>query len=117
LGSTVVVTQPAIPPAAPAAGTAPTRQSPATQVPAVAPLPDQLQTQISGGGTRTQSSLALSPGISGSGSPSEQAESRPGGGGKTLEDCMGFWEPETHMSKREWRAACLRTQKEHPTVR
>jgi hypothetical protein len=23
---------------------------------------------------------------------------------------MGFWEPATHMTKGEWRAACLRSQ-------
>jgi hypothetical protein len=56
----------------------------------------------SGGGTARQGSLALSPG-------SEAAPSAPGGGGKTLNDCMGFWEPATHMSKQEWKAACQRT--------
>jgi len=24
---------------------------------------------------------------------------------------MGFWEPATHMTKGEWRAACLRSQR------
>jgi hypothetical protein len=76
-------------------------------VPSVAPLSPALQPNIlSGGGTPAQSggSLALSPG-----SPSESAPSTPGGGGKTLSDCMGFWEPATHMSKQEWKAACKRT--------
>ena len=79
----------------------------------MAPLPPSQQTQILGGGSRTNSpGLALSPGTS-----SEQTPSQPGGGGKTLADCMGFWEPATHMTKTEWRAACLRTMKEHPSVR
>jgi hypothetical protein len=47
----------------------------------------------------------LSPG----GSPSGSTPSAPGGGGKTLRDCMGFWERATHMTKAEWKAACLRT--------
>jgi hypothetical protein len=29
---------------------------------------------------------------------------------------MGFWESATHMSKREWRTACLRTMDEYPSV-
>jgi len=32
-------------------------------------------------------------------------------GGETLADCMGFWDRGTHMSKAEWKAACLRTMK------
>jgi hypothetical protein len=42
-------------------------------------------------------------------SSSETAPSTPGGGGDTLEACMGFWGSGTHMSKGEWRAACTRT--------
>ena len=64
----------------------------------------------------TQPSLALSPGGSSS-SPSESAPSAPGGCGKTLADCMGFWDRETHMTKVEWKAACLRTMQEYPSVR
>jgi hypothetical protein len=48
--------------------------------------------------------LALSPG-----SASETAPSALGGGGKTLSDCMGFWDAGTHMTKQEWKAACQRT--------
>jgi hypothetical protein len=74
----------------------------------VAPLSPQQPANVqSGGGVPkrgSQGSLALSPG-----SPSETAPSAPGGGGKTMHDCMGFWEPATHMSKREWREACRRT--------
>jgi hypothetical protein len=29
---------------------------------------------------------------------------------------MGFWEPATHMSKPEWRATCLRTMQEYPSL-
>jgi hypothetical protein len=75
-----------------------------------APLSQPLPTQITGGGTATN--LALSPGSS-----SESAPSAPGGGGKTLKDCMGFWDKDTHMSKAEWRAACKRTMAENPTIR
>jgi hypothetical protein len=57
--------------------------------------------------------LALSPGAS----PSESAPSKPGGGGKSLQDCMGFWDRDTHMTKAEWRVACKRTMQEYPTVR
>ena len=28
---------------------------------------------------------------------------------ETFGDCMGYWEPATHMSKSEWRQACRRT--------
>jgi hypothetical protein len=58
--------------------------------------------------------MALSPGVSAS--PSESAPSAPGGGGKSLADCMGFWDRETHMTKAEWKAACVRTMQEYPTV-
>ena len=78
-----------------------------TQAPAIAPLSPQQPTQFSSGGSTT-SNLALSPGTSSS-SPSETAPSQPGGGGKTLADCMGFWDKDTHMTKTEWRAACQRT--------
>jgi len=77
-----------------------------------------LPTQFSTGGSTNPSNLALSPGTSsGSGSPSQNAPSAPGGGGKLLADCMGFWEKATHMTKTEWREACKRTMQEYPTVR
>jgi hypothetical protein len=81
------------------------------QVPAIAPLSPQLQTQFATGGT-TNGNLALSPG-----SGSDSTPSTPGGGGKTLQACMGFWESATHMSKTEWRAACERTMDQYPSVR
>jgi hypothetical protein len=109
------------PPAAPS--TSPTTPqsmvgTPAPTVPSIAPLSPSLPTQFSTGGTTQngatgQGSLALSPGAS----PSESAPSKPGGGGKSLQDCMGFWDRDTHMTKAEWRAACRRTMQEYPTVR
>lgn len=91
---------------------------PAPSVPPVAPLSPSLSTQFSTGGTvqngaTGQGSLALSPGAS----PSESAPSKPGGGGKSLQDCMAFWDRDTHMTKAEWRVACKRTMQEYPTVR
>jgi hypothetical protein len=85
--------------------------TPAPQMPGIAPLsPAQSPNFQSGGGTARQGgSLALSPGRSSPGSASEASPSTPGGGGKSLQDCMGFWEPATHMTKAEWRAACKRT--------
>jgi len=32
-----------------------------------------------------------------------------GGGGNTLASCMGFWQPQTHMTRGEWRDTCQRT--------
>jgi hypothetical protein len=42
-----------------------------------------------------------------SGNPSEPL---PLSSSETLDDCMSFWDPGTHMSKSEWRQACQRTQ-------
>ena len=78
---------------------------PSPQQQTVSPLSPQTQAPVtSGGGSAKQGQgpLALSPG-------SENASSAPGGGGKGLADCMGFWEPATHMTKQEWKAACQRT--------
>jgi len=90
----------------------------AAPMPELAPLPPlspQLQTQFATGGV-VQPNMALSPGASSSASPSESAPSAPGGGGKSLADCMGFWDRETHMTKTEWKAACVRTMQDYPTV-
>jgi hypothetical protein len=102
------------PPPSGSASPAPPSQvgQPAPQPPTVTPLSPQLSTQFATGGTPTNSNLALSPGSS-----SESAPSTPGGGGKTLQACMIFWEPATHMSKIEWRAACQRTMQDDPSVR
>jgi hypothetical protein len=89
----------AAPPPASAIGT------PAPPVPSIAPLSSQQSPSTpSSGGLPRQGTLALSPG-----SRSEGAPSAAGGGGRTLNDCMEFWEPTTHMTKQEWRAACKRT--------
>jgi hypothetical protein len=111
-GDTLSVSPPQPPPSAAASPSPPSQiGQPAPQAAAIAPLSPQLQTQFATGGT-TNSNLALSPG-----SPSESAPSTPGGGGKTLQACMNFWEPATHMSKTEWRDACKRTMEEYPNVR
>jgi hypothetical protein len=104
-----------VPPPAPTAAMPPSEiGTPMERVPDIAPLSPQLPTQFATGGT-TQGTLALSPGSSSS-SPSESAPSAPGGGGKTLAACMGFWDKATHMTKAEWKAACLRTMAEFPDV-
>ena len=89
--------------------------APEPELAPIAPLSPQLPTQFATGGV-TQPNLALSPSASSAPSPSESAPSAPGGGGKSLADCMGFWDRETHMSKAEWKAACVRTMQEYPTV-
>ena len=87
---------PGLPPPAATVQPAPTPQP-------VSPLSPQVQPPAaSSGGSARQGSLALSPG-------SETNPSAPGGGGKSLADCMGFWEPATHMTKQEWSVACQRT--------
>jgi hypothetical protein len=45
------------------------------------------------------------------------AQARSSTGGKSLADCMGFWDAATHMSKVEWRAACKRSMREFPNVK
>ena len=91
--------------------------TPMQQAAPVAPLSPSLPqpSESSGGSTQGgtgSGARALSPGsgVGDTGSPSENAPSAPGGGGKSLQDCMGFWDKGTHMSKAEWRAACLRIQ-------
>jgi hypothetical protein len=113
-GGGTVSAGPPQPPPSGSASPAPSSQigQPAPQPSAVAPLSPQLSTQFATGGTPTNSNLALSPGSS-----SESAPSTPGGGGKSLQACMNFWEPATHMSKPEWRDACERTMQEYPSVR
>jgi hypothetical protein len=78
-------------------------------------MSDPLPTQFATGGGSSPN-LALSPATSAS-SPSETAPSTPGGGGKSLQDCMGFWDAATHMTKPEWRAACKRSMAEFPDIK
>ena len=90
----------------PSDGLPPRQELPQTIAPSLPQLPDQFATGGSSG-------VDLS---SGSSSPSQSAPSTPGGGGKGLAACMGFWEPATHMSRPEWRATCLRTMQEYPSL-
>jgi len=98
---------------------APTPQSaigaPMQRVQPVAPLSPSLQTPSTSSGRSTQRSTGS--GVAGTGSPSESAPSAPGGGGKTLLDCMRFWDRDTHMSKTEWRAACQRSERRIETAK
>ena len=113
-----VTVAPSPPPAADAAPP-PAIAAPLPELAPLAPLSPQLPTQFATG-TSATGGLALSPGTPSSTpnstSPSEAAPSLPGGGGKTLADCMGFWDRATHMSKGEWKAACIRTMAEEPSV-
>jgi hypothetical protein len=102
-------------PPVPAPTPPPEIAAPAPELAPIAPLSPQLDTQFSTGGV-VQPNMALSPGGSSSASPSESAPSAPGGGGKSLADCMGFWDRETHMTKTEWKAACVRTMQDEPSV-
>jgi hypothetical protein len=99
LPSNPAVTTPTSPPP-PAIG------SPMSPLSPIAPLSPQITTTPLTGGsvtTRVPSPSPLST------SPSEAAPSAPGGGGRTLGDCVKFWDRESHMMKSEWRAACQRS--------
>src|SRR6185295_17522580 len=106
-----------IPPAPPAATVMPPPEiaQPLPELAPLAPISPQLPTQFSTGGTLLPN-MALSPNASSSASPSGSAPSTPGGGGKSLADCMGFWDRATHMSKAEWKAACVRSMEDDPSV-
>ena len=51
----------------------------------------------------------MSSPASSSTSPTEAAPSTAGGGGKSMDDCMGYWDRDTHMTKAEWKGACARS--------
>ena len=105
----------AAPPAPVVAATPPSAiGDPMSQLAPIAPLSPQLPEQVATSSI-VQPNLALSPGTSG-GSPSETAPSAPGGGGNTLADCMDFWDRGTHMTKAQWKAACVRSIQEFPSV-
>jgi hypothetical protein len=120
--------------------------TPAPQVAPIAPLsPPTTSTFLGGGGTTvttpdgtttttsTPGSLSTTtpgggatatfPGGGGGGSrttgasPSEAAPSTPGGGAPGFASCMSFWDAGTHMTKREWAAACRRTENRLQTLR
>lgn len=84
--SVTIAAAPALPTIAPPQVPAPA--SSATDQPASVPSP-ALSSATSTGGTAAPDST--------------------GGGGATLADCMTFWGPETHMTKVEWRATCVRS--------
>ena len=79
------------PPPAPVPTPASVIGAPTPQVGVIAPLslPVPLSTAVGSGGS---SGVSL-----------------PGGGGKSLQDCIAFWDRETHMTKAEWTASCLRS--------
>jgi hypothetical protein len=86
----------------------PSNNQPRQELPQIAQPSPQLPTQFAtGGSSGVNTGLAAGTPLS----PSESKPSSPGGGGKSLEACMGFWDAATHMSKNEWRATCLRTMK------
>jgi hypothetical protein len=100
---------PAPPPAVPSDTLPPSAiGAPAPQLMSMAPPSPVPDTPVlSGGGpVRADTVPSATPTST---SPSEAAASTPGGGGETLEACMGFWDRGTHMTKGEWRAACTRT--------
>jgi hypothetical protein len=82
--------------------------TPMTPLSPIAPLSPQITTTPLTGGSITTRVPSSSPSST---SPSEAAPSAPGGGGRTLEDCVKFWDRESHMTKSEWRAACQRSQR------
>src|SRR5215467_15895362 len=98
-------------PAATAPTPAPTPPSaigaPVSSAPKIAPLSPQITTTPLTGGSVRNDLLPTPTGPSDS--PSQSAQSTAGGGGRTLQDCMGFWDRGTHMTKSEWRAACQRS--------
>jgi hypothetical protein len=97
------------PPTTPPPPTGPA--APAPQVQGANPLPTPpVNSGPLGGGGSARTGTGTGTGTTGSGSAAIGPPSTPGGGGKALEDCMNFWDHKTHMSKREWRAACLRVQ-------
>ena len=83
--------------------------TPGPQLRSLAPLapPPIVTTTPSSGGTARPDALASPTPLSSS--PSELAASVAGGGGHTVQDCVGFWDKGTHMTKSEWRLACERS--------
>jgi hypothetical protein len=80
--------------------------TPMTPLSPLPPLSPQVTTTPLTGGSITTRVPSSTPS---SASASEANPSAPGGGGKSLADCVGFWDRETHMTKGEWRAACQRS--------
>ena len=102
LSSVGVIAAPSPPPPptpSPAIGAPTPQQQPPT--PLTTPL--TLTTPTAGGNARTDSASPSSA------SPTEAAPSIPGGGGRSLQSCIDFWDQQTHMSKTEWKSACSRS--------
>jgi len=76
---------------------------PQLQPPTPLSTPLTLTTPTAGGTARTDSASPSSA------SPTEAAPTIPGGGGRSLQSCLDFWDPQTHMSKSEWKSACSRS--------
>jgi hypothetical protein len=76
--------------------------------PSTSGAPPQADTQAPIGEDLRQGGIVESPNERTSGGSSGER----GATGKTLAECMGAWDGETHMSKDEWRNTCKRTLKE-----
>src|SRR5262245_22277649 len=81
--------------------------TPAPRPPKAAPLSPPPTTEFPGSSAGAKPAPGGQAGIGGS---TSESPSRPGGGGDSVEACMGFWDAGTHMSKQEWRAACRRVE-------
>jgi hypothetical protein len=77
--------------------------------------PDPVQAPVTGVGIPTPalppaSTDAAAGSAASAGSPTGSADATvPATHRETLDDCVGYWDAQTHMSKTEWRAACSRT--------
>lgn len=128
---------PSAPPAVP--GTVPGTTSPSVILPDNLPTPSMSSPGAPGSPTgsigSTTSPTAPIPGATGTGSLATPNSAAPttaspitptnpnvgtsaggpartgsmGGGGKTIEDCMAFWDEKTHMTRQQWRRTCQRT--------
>jgi hypothetical protein len=88
-----------------------TLAAPTPQAPTVPPLSPPVEAPAaSGGGSARANSQAAGTTPGATTSSGLTTPSTPGGGGRTLQDCMGFWDKGTHMTKQQWRAACQRVQ-------
>lgn len=108
LPSTPVIPTPAVP--------TPALADPMPAFTPLAPPSPPVDPTVLSGGTVVRPD-AMPSANANSASPSETAPSIAGGGGKSLQDCMGFWDKATHMSKPEWRAACVRSMAAFPDVK
>jgi hypothetical protein len=72
--------------------------------------PSGLTTSAPGAGTTATFPGGGGPSRAATASASEAAPSSPGGGAPGIQACLGFWDAGTHMTRREWAAACRRTE-------